>query len=128
MKNSFQFELSTEQKHFVEQAKTGKNILVDACIGSGKTTAIQYLCNELPSNLSILYLTYSKLLKIDAQSKILNTNVTVNNYHGFAYKTLLDEGIKVGIPDLIQVFNKMKPTIHCYDVLIIDEYQDITRE
>lgn len=51
MKNSFQFELSTEQKHFVEQAKTGKNILVDACIGSGKTTAIQYLCNELPSNL-----------------------------------------------------------------------------
>lgn len=128
MENSFQFELSTEQKHFVEQAKTGKNILVDACIGSGKTTAIQYLCNELPSNLSILYLTYSKLLKIDAQSKILNTNVTVNNYHGFAYKTLLDEGIKVGIPDLIQVFNKMKPTIHCYDVLIIDEYQDITRE
>ena len=62
--------LSEEQSKFVEIAQKGKNILVDACIGSGKTTAIQALCKELPRDKKILYLTYNKLLKIDAKSKI----------------------------------------------------------
>ena len=64
--------LSTEQEAFIQAALAGNNILVDACIGSGKTTAIQRLCDELPTNKSILYLTYNKLLKVDAQSKIHN--------------------------------------------------------
>ena len=37
--------LSDEQEKFINTALTGKNILVDACIGSGKTTSIQALCN-----------------------------------------------------------------------------------
>lgn len=126
MKNIFQ--LSEEQKNFISEVKKGNNILVDACIGSGKTTAIQYLCNELPTTLNILYLTYNKLLKIDAQSKINNTNITVTNYHGFAFSALRNAGIKAGITDLIQTFNKKKPTISTYDVIIIDEYQDIEQE
>ena len=40
-------ELSLEQKHLIELAKEGKNVLVDAYIGSGKTTTIQTLCNEI---------------------------------------------------------------------------------
>lgn len=62
--------LSEEQQSFVDKALEGNNILVDACIGSGKTTSIQYLCNQLPQTKSILYLTYNRLLKIDAKSKI----------------------------------------------------------
>lgn len=125
MKN---FKLSDEQQLFISEALKGKNILVDACIGSGKTTAIQRLCKELPPHLNVLYLTYNKLLKIDAKSKIKNANVTVNNYHGFAYSSLLKSGVKTGIPDLIQTFNNLKPVIQAYDVLIIDEYQDIEQE
>lgn len=128
MKNISTIELSQEQKQFIQTAMEGKNILVDACIGSGKTTAIQHLCNELPTHLNILYLTYNKLLKIDAQSKIKNRNTTVTNYHGFAYSSLIKSGITTGVPDLIQRFNKEKPAIYCYDVLIIDEYQDIEQE
>ena len=67
-------ELSDEQQEFLTHAKQGKNILVDDCIGSGKTTAIQHLCNELSSDLKILYLTYNKLLKVDAKSKIKKKN------------------------------------------------------
>ncbi|MBD5555698.1 MAG: AAA family ATPase [Roseburia sp.] len=121
-------QLSSEQQLFIEKALQGENILVDACIGSGKTTAIQHLCNELPSMKRVLYLTYNRLLKLDAKSKIKNKNVTVTNYHGFAYMMLNKAGISVGISDLIQTFIREKPTVGKYDVLIIDEYQDIEQE
>ncbi len=117
--------LSDEQENFIKKAVDGCNILVDACIGSGKTTAIQTLCNELPQNLQILYLTYNKLLKIDAQSKIKNANVYVTNYHGFAYQALRKMEVKVGQEELITAFNTIHPRIDAYDVLILDEYQDI---
>lgn len=120
--------LSVEQQEFIKIAKEGNNILVDACIGSGKTTAIHALCEELPEDKRILYLTYNKLLKLDAKSKIHCKNVTVTNYHGFAYKQLLNLGIRAGISDIIQKFNTIKPKIEKYDVLIIDEYQDIETE
>lgn len=112
--------LSEEQSKFVEIARKGKNILVDACIGSGKTTAIQALCKELPRDKKILYLTYNKLLKIDVKSKIHEKNVLVTNYHGFAYMHLIRMGVKAGISDLIQRFINTKPNIAQYDVLIID--------
>lgn len=121
-------ELSTEQQEFIELVKQGKNVLVDACIGSGKTTAIQSLCNELP-NKNILYLTYNTLLKVDAKQKIKSYNVEVTNYHGYAYMYLKKANIPCGITDLLQVFNLKHPPIKTnYDLLVIDEYQDIDLE
>lgn len=120
--------LSDEQRLFLGKALSGENILVDACIGSGKTTAIQQLCCAFPQTMQILYLTYNKLLKLDAKGKIKNKNVTVTNYHGFAYGTLIRSGVQPNIADAIQLFIKIKPKIRTYDVLIIDEYQDIEQE
>jgi len=77
-------DLSEEQQELIERAKNGENVLVDACIGSGKTTAIQVLCNEM-SDRNILYLTYNRLLKLDAKGKITVSNTYVQNYHGYAY-------------------------------------------
>lgn len=128
MKKRDLIQLSDEQRLFLDKALTGENILVDACIGSGKTTAIQYLCCEYPETTQILYLTYNKLLKLDAKEKIKNKNVTVTNYHGFAYKMLTQVGVLPNISDSIQQVNKLKPKIKAYDVLIIDEYQDIEQE
>ena len=117
-------QLSDEQQFFVEKALEGNNILVNACIGSGKTTAIQILCDKLPKRKSILYLTYNRLLKIDAQAKIKNSNVQVQNYHGIASYCLNKLNVSVGISDLISCFNELHPPLNHYDVLIIDEYQD----
>ncbi len=120
--------LSDEQNRFIEESLKGKNILVDACIGSGKTTAIQMLCKVLPVSKNILYLTYNRLLKADAQKKIKLNNVVVQNYHGFAYKCLKDIGISCGVNELVLKFNECEPPMEHFDVLIIDEYQDIQKE
>ena len=121
-------QLTAEQQNFIDSALAGNNVLVDACVGSGKTTAIQQLCMAFPENKRILYLTYNKLLKIDAKEKIKGRNVTVTNYHGFAYLYLTRTGIHAGISDLIQVFLSKKPNIDNYDLLVLDEYQDIDQE
>lgn len=113
------FQLSDEQQLFIEKALQGENILVDACIGSGKTTAIQNLCNELPSKKKVLYFIYNRLLKLDAQSKIKKKNVTVTNYHGFAAKILRERGISVGVSDLIQKIIQIKPLVKKYDILCL---------
>jgi len=59
--------LTQEQNDILEQARSGKNLLVDACIGSGKTTTLQLLCNMFADG--VLYLTYNKLLKLEAKRK-----------------------------------------------------------
>ncbi|MBR5947660.1 MAG: AAA family ATPase [Clostridia bacterium] len=120
--------LSDEQEYFVEKALQGHNILIEACIGSGKTTTIQLLCEKLPAGKKILYLTYNKLLKIDAKTKIKVKNATVTNYHGFAFMRLKCIGVSASINEAIGLFNEKKPPVPKYDVLIIDEYQDIKTE
>lgn len=122
-------DLSSEQQDLVRLALDGKNVLCDACIGSGKTSTINVLCNEFDSSKEILYLTYNRLLKLDAQEKILNGNVTVQNYHGFASKILYRRGIKnVGQGEQIGMVLKKRVPVGHFDVLIIDEYQDINEE
>lgn len=120
-------QLSDEQKLFIKHGTAGYNILVEACIGSGKTTAIQALCNAIKGK-NILYLTYNKLLKLDAKARIINGRTTVTNYHGFAWQELQRAHIHAGISELIQVYNRNNLNVGNYDVLILDEYQDIDQE
>lgn len=120
--------LSEEQNIFIDQVLKGNNVLVDACVGSGKTTAIQALCEKYPKYKRILYLTYNKLLKIDAKEKIKCSNATVTNYHGYAWYCLNRIGINVSPNDTLQVFNKTKPPVGRFDLIVLDEYQDIDQE
>lgn len=120
-------QLSDEQKAFVDACRYGAgHVLVDACIGSGKTTAIQRLCS-LPEMASVrtLYLTYSKLLKEDARAKIELPHVMVTNYHGYAYGMLRRAGVQTSMQDCIRDFNRIQPYTPPVDMFVIDEYQDI---
>ena len=118
--------LSPEQQKFVDWGVVGTNILVDACIGSGKTTSIQALCDVLAPTKCVLYLTYNRLLKLDAKEKIIHIGQgLVTNYHGFAFVQLKKNGINVGFNDIMPTYLKVRPPVPHFDVLIIDEYQDI---
>lgn len=121
-------DLTTEQQRFIQEALAGRSILVDACIGSGKTTAIQSLCNQVPSHKTILYLTYNKLLKVDAQQKIQQKNADVTNYHSFAYRELRNHQCQTSVQECLQDYCKQKLPTKPYDILILDEYQDIDEE
>jgi superfamily II DNA or RNA helicase len=77
---------SKEQFKIVNDVLNGKNIIVDAVAGSGKTTTILHIGERLKeSNKKILVLTYNKKLEIDTKNKILNLYlnnlISVYTYH-----------------------------------------------
>lgn len=123
-------ELSREQYQMVDLAMGGTDVIVNAVPGSGKTTAIQELCTLAGEDRSVLYLTYSRLLKADAQRRVKGAKV--QNYHGIVYPYIRRLGIKCGVSESIAMFNRhfveIKPDFPAYDMIVIDEYQDITEE
>lgn len=125
--------MSDEQEEFINVVLKGGNAIVDAVVGSGKTSAIQELCRRAPTDWNILYLTYNKLLKLDAQRRIRQANVKATNYHGFVYPYLIRIGMaNIGISKSIAAFNahfdEIRRMIPRYDLIVIDEYQDIREE
>lgn len=121
--------LSAEQQKFVDWSLMGVNVLVDACIGSGKTTAIQALCREASKTKRVLYLTYNKLLKLDAQNKIRGFgNTLVTNYHGFAFMELSRIGVRCGYSDIMTMYKRYLPKPQRFDLMVLDEYQDIDQD
>jgi hypothetical protein len=122
--------LSGEQRRMIDAVRSGRDVIVDATVGSGKTTAIQALCTEVGRDRKVLYLTYSKLLKADAQRRVKNARV--QNYHGIVYPALLEAGIKCGLDESIRRFNtvfaNLSEPLPKYDLLVVDEYQDINEE
>ena len=123
--------LSDEQQRMVDAALGGSNVLVDSVVGSGKTTAIQALCEAWRG--TALYLTYNKLLKKQAQERIRKPGVKVTNYHGFVYPYLVALGLGgCGLPQTIPEFNRnfdrIRPMLPKYGLLVIDEYQDVDED
>lgn len=122
--------LSGEQQAVVDAVADGQDVIVEACVGAGKTGTIQQIVSQFSWQKRILYLTYSKLLKQDAQQRVRGAKV--QNYHGIVYPHLLNAGIRTGISDSIRTFNRRFGDLSAgfpeYDMIVIDEYQDINEE
>ena len=119
--------ISIEQENIVKSIHESKNVIVESVAGSGKTTSNIYIAKL--TNKSILLLTYNTKLKMETREKIYNLdiqNMEVHSYHSFCvknynHKCFTDYEIINIIKNDTIVKKKFK-----YDLLILDEAQDIT--
>lgn len=118
---------SDEQLTIINQVMT-HNIIVDAVAGSGKTTTILHMALKYPK-FNILVLTYNSKLRLETLNRIkeLNLqNIQVQTYHGFCVK-YYDSNCKTDnqINNILRNNTTMRKKIK-FDLLIIDEAQDVT--
>jgi hypothetical protein len=122
--------LTDEQDEVLKAVGKGLNILVDAAIGSGKTTVIEEIFRRNP-NKNILYLTFSKLLKEEAMSRLPQRRGSkTTNYHSFAYQfvrdTLPEQDISLSeCMDMTARLAREGKSLGRYDIICLDEYQDL---
>jgi len=119
-----------EQELALQYATEGFDVLVDACIGSGKTTVIQECCARLSKqNKRVLYLTYNRRLLEESRKRIDSRDANVHTFHSFGGSVLTAEGIFTGTErDVPTLFVKCIESLYKYDVVIVDEYQDLSED
>ena len=121
--------LSEEQQNILNATKTGDNVIVDAVAGTGKTTLILEIAKELSSQ-KILQITYNKSLKFEVREKTKSMgidNLIIHTYHSLAVcyyscSAHVDNEIK----KIITNNNKTNRKIPEFDMIVIDEAQDMT--
>ena len=121
--------LSVEQQNILNVVKTGKNVVVDAVAGTGKTTLILSIAKEL-SDKKILQMTYNKSLKFEVREKIRDAgleNLQVHTYHSLAVAYYSDDAfVDNELRKIIKCNTRPKKEIPKVDVLVLDESQDMT--
>jgi len=122
-------ELNEEQQFIINNIRKGKNVMVDAVAGTGKTTVVLSLAEELKKK-NLLQITYNKSLKHEVRDKISKrniTNLTIHTYHSLCYCYYSNSGY-TDIEMYKTVKNSLMPVgrLPSFDILIIDEVQDMT--
>tara|TARA_B110000967_G_scaffold184697_1_gene204350 strand:+ start:9032 stop:11170 length:2139 start_codon:yes stop_codon:yes gene_type:complete len=121
--------LNKEQKKIIYHVKEGKNVIVDSVAGTGKTTVILSVAKNVKTK-QILQITYNKSLKHEVREKIEKENINniqVHTYHSLAYKYYSRSGHKdIEINRIIQDDKRLIKPIEEFDLLVIDEAQDMT--
>ena len=120
-------EASNEQIKVVEALCEGKNVVVDAVAGSGKTTTITFIAETLPAK-RILILTYNRKLKEETRYRLQEyENVDVHNYHSLvqAYFQIPCQDDKM-MSEFLKAPPKEKVDLPDFDLIILDEVQDMT--
>jgi superfamily I DNA and RNA helicase len=113
----------------------GKNSVVDAIAGSGKTTGILNLGLKCP-NAKILVLTYNSKLRLETRERVRHAGLTnaieVHSYHSFGYNYYSpictdDNGLEKILADVDGVKYVARP-IPAFDIIVLDEAQDLTKQ
>lgn len=119
-----------EQQAFLDAARDGFDALVDACIGSGKTTAIQAACGVLAGQKKkVLYLTYNRRLLEEARKRIDPHDADVETFHSFGGRMLNQARIYAGSErEVPALFSQRMKKVYKYDAVIVDEYQDLSED
>jgi hypothetical protein len=123
---------SEEQDAIVSSLLSKSNVLVSAVAGSGKTTTVGFIGQACPQA-NILLLTYNRKLKHETKLRLARykiSNIQVHNYHSFCfnYWDVLGSTDQI-IHEVLELDSDSDSNtnpIFSYDLIIIDEVQDIT--
>lgn len=123
-------EPSDEQRAIVRELETGRNIVVDAVAGSGKTTTIIFAADALKDR-RILILTYNQKLKEETRQRLLeHEHVDVHNYHSFVHNVFKvpchDDKMMSDFVSASIAGSEEPTNFPQYDLVILDEVQDMT--
>ena len=111
---------------------------IDAVAGSGKTTTVLHIGSmEYTQNKKILLLTYNAKLKQDTRLRVkslgLDKRIETHSFHSFGVKYYnseckSDSGITAVIENVDAWTKPTKPIkpIPEYDIIVLDEVQDLT--
>jgi hypothetical protein len=121
---------SEEQQYVVDNIISGKNVVVDACAGSGKSTTI-LSCAKQFTDKTFLQMTFNKSLRkeiLEITEKNNISNINIHTFHSIAvhyyYAQAYDDN---GIRKLLR--ENMSPKLFSLpkiDVLVLDECQDMS--
>ena len=121
--------MSDEQRKVLDFIRSGKNVIVDACAGSGKSTTILSMAKNL-NRRKFLQLTYNSLLRHEVKDKVKSLklkNINVHTYHSLAVRFYLSSAYTdSGIRKILHSNLPPRDEISHFDVLVIDEAQDMT--
>lgn len=120
--------ISLEQQNIINLLQEQNNVIVESVAGSGKTTTNLYIAKSFPES-NILLLTYNAKLKIETRNKIISLNIKnieTHSYHSFCVKYYNDKAYTdTEIINILANNNKINKIIN-YDIIILDELQDIS--
>ena len=121
--------MSEEQRLVLDYIRSGSNVVVDACAGSGKSTTILSVAKELTGK-RILQFTYNSMLRHEIKEKVREyrlTNMEVHTYHSFAVKYYSTNAhTDTGIRHMLREGKCPRKPIELADIVVLDEAQDMT--
>lgn len=121
---------SNEQAIIINKLNDGGNLCICAVAGAGKTTTL-LLMSLAQSDKRILIITYSKSLQLETDAKVKQLNLnnvdvrTIHSAAGYAYNKpgkVRDDKVLLALKDTPLPRHS---DIHQYDIIMIDECQDI---
>ena len=121
--------MSNEQYNVYSHMKEGKNVIVDACAGSGKSTTILSIAKEMETK-KILQFTYNSMLRHEIREKVQELeleNLEVHTYHSFSVKYYSSQAhTDTGIRAFLRSKTPPRSPLNLYDLVVLDECQDMT--
>ena len=119
---------SDEQNSILKCISHEKNVSVDAVAGSGKTTIVLFVAKKNKGK-RILQITYNKQLKNEVRKKVTEmgiNNLEIHTYHSLAVKYYDSKAHTDDKIIKILADNVAPKTKNGYDIIIVDEVQDMT--
>lgn len=122
--------LTDEQKELVDNMSENRRLLIQGAAGTGKSLmAIQKANRTIAAKKSLIYLCFNHNMATFARQQIgKGDNVYVSTYNAMISKFTGEKTGDLSVDDATALFLLKAANVKEYDVLVVDEAQDLLRE